>query len=792
MSDYNAVSARLLANENITVVRRKTKTASFDVESRVLTVPQYKDLDPQIEDLFVCHEIGHALFTDKRELKRLFPEGGDTFKYFNYMNVTEDVRCDRKVKEKYPGSRKSFREGYKALHDRDFFGLNDNPVEGRSFGDRLNLFYKGLADTIQFDNEVERTFARRALEEVETMQDAYDLAVEIYQYDEENFQDDMLDQESDFGYGSDGDSDEDEEQEQSTPPQSKKSEQQDTQGAKKKQPKQKQKSESGDQQESGESESGESDEDSSESDSSKSQGKGSSKDTQDTDGESDSSDGEESDGESDEESDGEGDEDSEDDEDGEFSDRYDNTPKFDGKIQSQSDLDAKIQNFVDGDREYIDLRFSMPNGFDPVIGYKTVLQETAFADTARPSDCYRYSKAYEGTLSEQAFTQYVTEFKAEARETISYLKKEFDMRKSAEQIRRAQVNKSGQLDSRKLYAYKMKDDIFKRNIIIRDEKNHGMIFLLDWSSSMMTVMQKTIEQVYVLASFCRVCNIPFRVLAFSSQASNKSMNYDKERETWQTHVVDVSCVRPYKLIEFFNSNMTLQEFNTMANRLLRTTIWDSSDRNPFTFKYVLGNTPLNSALTYMLHYLPVFKSKANLEKVTLITLTDGVSHGMLENTYTATWKNNYSFVSPINQKRYDVMDNEGLTPGKSNIRNEIMETATLIRMIKDTGVKTIGLNITENGYKSVRSALMTSSASFLDSSHDSVLTARKEDSYVLPKSFYDLAIVFPRMLKNEEETEMVDRLGEFTAKGIAKQFMKHNKNKRRRRIFLDAFVSTIA
>ena len=38
------LSARLLATENISVVRASTVTASFDIKSRVLTLPMWKDM----------------------------------------------------------------------------------------------------------------------------------------------------------------------------------------------------------------------------------------------------------------------------------------------------------------------------------------------------------------------------------------------------------------------------------------------------------------------------------------------------------------------------------------------------------------------------------------------------------------------------------------------------------------------------------------------------------------------------------------------------------------------------
>ena len=56
--------ARLLSEENITVTHRKANTASFNVETRELVLPIFKDeISNDLYDMFTCHEVGHALIT---------------------------------------------------------------------------------------------------------------------------------------------------------------------------------------------------------------------------------------------------------------------------------------------------------------------------------------------------------------------------------------------------------------------------------------------------------------------------------------------------------------------------------------------------------------------------------------------------------------------------------------------------------------------------------------------------------------------------------------------------------
>ena len=75
-------------------------------------------------------------------------------------------------------------------------------------------------------------------------------------------------------------------------------------------------------------------------------------------------------------------------------------------------------------------------------------------------------------------------YKKEAQREVNYLVKEFECKKSADAYARTSTSKSGVLDTSKLYSYKYNDDIFRRISITKDGKNHGLIFILDWSGSM--------------------------------------------------------------------------------------------------------------------------------------------------------------------------------------------------------------------------------------------------------------------------------------------------------------------
>ena len=93
------VLARLMATENLNVIHKSVPTAYFDVKSRTLCCPILKEeLSPELTDLFMGHEVGHALNTPAEGWHDAVSEKGMTFK--GYLNVIEDIRIEKKIKDK--------------------------------------------------------------------------------------------------------------------------------------------------------------------------------------------------------------------------------------------------------------------------------------------------------------------------------------------------------------------------------------------------------------------------------------------------------------------------------------------------------------------------------------------------------------------------------------------------------------------------------------------------------------------------------------------------------------------
>ena len=721
------MTARLLAQENINIVRAAAKTASFDVLSRILTIPLWKDMTPEIEDMMQCHEVGHALFTDAASWIKSI----DSFEkskqrvMHGYMNVVEDARIEKLMKRRYPGCRKSFYAAYKQLLDRDFFKIKNKDVNAMSFIDRINLYFKGgVTLGIKFTTE-EKVFVNK-VEEVETIEQAMDVALQIYEFSKAKAKEQKSETSHDdikFDLNEDKDKDSELQFEEF--------------------------------------------------------------DDDDDDEDADSEDGE---GESEEESSTE-------------------TPspkvaetkstsaktdaQIDEEIESETDknLNKSLEELADTSikYEYYEVNTALAN--DPIVSFKNIISETSGVDSKIAAD------------DRNNFEN----FMKDSERVVNYLVKEFEMRKSAQTYRRQQISKSGSLNMNKIHQYKLTDDIFKRVMSVADGKNHGMVFLLDWSGSMRRMITDTLKQVINLVMFCRRVNIPFEVYAFTGNYYN--LNWDSKQYTKNNNFT--SSLRRtsdniifsdglFNLLNLFSSKMNNKEFNLIARRF-------SSEEIQMEHGYALGDTPLNEALCYMLDFIPEFKRRNNIEKLTMVTLTDGQG-GCL--SYSNNPFQTYSYEKQSNQRikiKNFIRDTKTQKTYKIDSAPQ-SQTEALLRMIKDRySVASLGFYLCENRQRILTSAFTDNVAEddnenreyyahkntmeskvaemrrqFSEKGFYSMMNTGRDELFVIPSSSTKIV---------DEELELDS---DASAATIARKFGKNLNNRKHSRVLLDRFISYIA
>ena len=219
------------------------------------------------------------------------------------------------------------------------------------------------------------------------------------------------------------------------------------------------------------------------------------------------------------------------------------------------------------------------------------------------------------------------DFKKSARKEVNYLVKEFECKKAASAYARAAIARTGVLNTSKLHTYKFNEDLFKKVTILPDGKNHGLIFILDWSGSMQYILQDTLKQLYNLIWFCRKVNIPFDVYAFSNEYKRQdgwgySHNYDDVAYEKKENIVAIdSC---FSLMNFFTSDAKGKDLDKQMLNIWRVaSLFRTWGHISYPRRLALSGTPLNESLICLRQILPEFQKKHNLEKVQCIVLTDG-------------------------------------------------------------------------------------------------------------------------------------------------------------------------
>jgi len=233
--------------------------------------------------------------------------------------------------------------------------------------------------------------------------------------------------------------------------------------------------------------------------------------------------------------------------------------------------------------------------------------------------------------------QTTKKFLSDSSNIVNYLVKEFEMKKNAKMYARATIAKTGIIDPLKLYQYKFAEDIFKKMTNIPNQKNHGMIFLLDWSGSMQRHLLPTVEQLLNLVMFCRKINIPFSVYKFMNNNSNDK----REKGPDAPFIVNDNTIQPdqsTRLVQMFTHKLGKTDFLRSAQNLHRSALYFNGYynwRDPNKLRapsvdseYYLSSTPLNESLIAMDIIIKKFKNDYKTDKVALITLTDGSSNSM--------------------------------------------------------------------------------------------------------------------------------------------------------------------
>lgn len=562
----------LLACEDITIKHNAyLQTAEFELDSRTLSIPAWKNITDHLYCLFVGHEVAHALFTpaDKYFWLNCDPNLKEI------INVVEDVRVDKLIKAKYPGLKTDYTEGHKDLMGRGFFPTENLELLGLI--DKLNVHFR-LGDTgvnvpfaddevkflpkvascISFESVV--TVSKEILEFLKKKQEKKNKTKESGENKEDS---DNGQQSSDCEEDNSTESEESDSNESgdndSDKPDSEESE-----------------SENG----SEESENGNDSEDSDEDDKNQESNSSESDEDESDDGETESKTSElESTGQS------------------------ENKAKtvqemLDEKIRETFSSKHPIYNYKQSNLKYVDLPTT-----DVTKLIKDHVTVSQFLSKARKAYC-------------RDTEDHSMKVKTHNESSVNYLVKEFELRKAAKIRSKSKISKTGLLNSDKLYSYEYNEDLFKRSVVMEKGKNHGVVILFDMSGSMGSVIFNVYEQILNVVMFCRKVKIPYEVYGFTTgnrDYLNGNRDYLKDCATSRGNEIRISNC---EIRQYFSNRMTQSQFVEMFSS------FSSSIVSHMQYEY-MGGTPLVESLVVMNQVVERFKSENALDIVNLLVISDG-------------------------------------------------------------------------------------------------------------------------------------------------------------------------
>jgi hypothetical protein len=600
--------ARLMATENLVVVHNAAAvTATFNTATRVLTLPVYNGaMTGEMYDMFVGHEVGHALYTPADEktmmaaLDSIDPNNHTVV--HDYMNVVEDARIERLMKSRYPGLGRVFAAGYKQFIDSDFFGLKGSttPIDQMPFIDRLNIHIKGgLYCGMQIPFSAEEQVLVDAVAKCKSFDDVVDVSREIYDFVTQPKQDEQPDNNGNNPTAGNGN-----------------------------------------------------DQDGADSDA---DGEGSGKDDAESKNNGKSS--------SPSQVDKKGTPTKEDDAAPQTMEKTEQGAGQNASLgqgqqkqpapasQTQKSMNDKMQSIRD-QNAVSPSYFRIPtlNLDNIIIDCKRVHKDISDRRVGTP-DTVRYNGA-----------KLLKQFNDNSREYINALVREFERKMAADEARRTFVSKTGTLDMSRVHTYMFNDDLFLKNTTVAQGKNHGMVMFIDWSGSMSGTLENTMYQLMNLITFCNALRIPFEVYAFSScihpdlhdkiaaeqfgcTASQVKDPYhldalmrasmckeykvvptNNTSHAWTKYEVDTGdylSLSNFSLINLCSSRLNKNEMRIALENLMFVAKNHNSGHLP-GYMY-LGGTPLDESVVAAMQIVPQFRSATKAQIVNTVFLTDGAT-----------------------------------------------------------------------------------------------------------------------------------------------------------------------
>lgn len=547
--------ARLLATEDLLVEHKNVSTASFNVHSRVLTLPRWEKASNNVFNLLISHEVAHALFTPDEDWRKKtkIPQG--------FINVTEDVRIEVLMKKKYAGLPKTFFRGYQELHDQDFFGIADEDVSAMNIADRVNLHFK-IGNFLKVPFTAAEMVVVDQCAAAVTFDDAIAAAEALYALHEQQKEEQQQSAN----------------EEVSSSPESTE-EPQGTDGGESEEPEEAPSDSEGESSEGGAPQEGEGDEEPIE--------RTESDDIENVGGDSA----------------------------GNLTDEVSTMENFNENLEDMATKSTYNEPlYLTYPSFPADKYVATNKDVHEYISTSFTMQRQFFYDNNPENADYFINNLF------GVYDKKYAEFKRNIQSEVNYMVKEFECKKSAAAYSRASTSRTGVLDCTKLHTYKYNEDLFKKVTTLPQGKNHGLVFVLDWSGSMCYILEDTIKQLLSIVMFCDKVNIPFEVYAFTNEWNRDNASFQANSDTPNEFMVGDE----FSMMNILTSTVNRKELQRqMQTIFMIAASYNTRGGDIVPSRVGLSGTPLNEALISLRKILPQFKKNNNVEKAHVMVLTDG-------------------------------------------------------------------------------------------------------------------------------------------------------------------------
>ena len=485
--------------------------------------------------------------------------------------------------------------------------------------------------------------------------------------------------------------------------------------------------------------------------------------------------------------------------------KFDSDNSEEPKVRTADNLEDNIRDLVNDDAYGDNVYVEVPQvNLDTIIGKNIDIHKEI-------DSCFNQQQTSHIELAkEQSFSPInlflnadteFKKFKTSAQKEVNYLVKEFECRKAADSYSRASTARTGVLDTARLHTYKYNEDLFKKVTVIPDGKNHGLVFILDWSGSMQNVLLDTCKQLFNLIWFCKKVAIPFEVYAFTNEWRRGEYDYNTGRfaaADRTSHYVKkenlLAVDESFALMNILTSKISGKELEHQMLNIWRLAVcFGDTYRTPYTYptRLCLSGTPLNEALISLHQILPKFQRENKLQKVQCIVLTDGeASHLPYHREVNRAWeKEPYIGVSGISPYRTFLRDRKLGTTYKFDYGYHEF-TDTLLHNLKDkfSSVNFIGIRVLE-GRNANRFINLYHTQN--DKQYEKIQNDwKKLRSFTITNSGYDAYFgLSSTALSQDTEFDVAE---DATKSQIKSAFVKSLKTKKLNKKVLGEFISLVA